>query len=165
LLFASSAWSLNVKRLPLTSALFSLIALGAVVALPAHALTCIKPSAYRYMSDGERLRDRMRYADAVFAGRFVEAESQGEYQISRFEVLRVWKGRVIQVEAVKYSTAFGDAPTYSPGEIYLVFASGKSGDFQNNIEECDDTIRITTRAGKLQYPDGLGWGRAPRSER
>ena len=158
-----SIWSRDVTRLALNSALFILVALGAAVAPTAHALSCVRPSGYRYLSEGERLRGRIREAAAVFAGRFVEAESQGDYRISRFEVLRVWKGRVNKLEAVKYSTVFGTAPEYVAGEIYLVFASGESGDFQNNLEECDHTIHIVTRGGRPLYPDSIGWGRAPRT--
>jgi hypothetical protein len=127
-----------------------------------HALSCVKPALYERLPESEKLRRRMRYANAVFAARFTGADASSGDSISRFEVLRVWKGRVAPAENVKWQTVFSDPPRYAVGEVYLVFASGSSGAFQNNIEECDQLIHVSFKNGRLQYPSSLGAGRRPR---
>jgi hypothetical protein len=144
---------------------FLLLCLIGLIFMPsgAHALSCVKPPSYARLPESEKLRRRMRYADAVFAARFKGSDVESGFSMAQFEVLRVWKGRVAAAEQVRWQPIFSDPPRYAVGEVYVVFASGSSRTLQNNIEECDPLIHVELKNNRLQYPTSLGMGRRPRA--
>lgn len=97
------------------------LALAAVVAgalvgpSPAHACSC---------AGSETPRDALSHADAVFEGRALRSDHAGEFDVTRFSVLRAWKGaspgQIVGIATDREPTACGVG--FKASERYLVYA-------------------------------------------
>ena len=112
------------------------------------------------MSPTQRIQQRKMQFDVVFAGVPLDSRVEGDYQVTRFRVLRVFKGRAAPTQAAREHIVFINPTVYSPDKVYVVFAWNQDGTFLSS-NECYGVIELPPRDGRPVYPPGLGEGWRP----
>jgi hypothetical protein len=124
------------------------------------ALSCVHRQSWGRMSPEQRMQQRKMEFDVVFAGIPLDSRVEGDYQVTRFRVLRVFKGSAAPTQEARERIVFGDSTQYASDQVYVVFAWVEDGILLSS-NECDDVIALPPRDGRPAYPEGLGEGWRP----
>jgi hypothetical protein len=126
----------------------------------AHALSCVHRQSWEGMSPAQRMQIRKMQFDVVFAGIPLDSHAEGDYQVTRFRVLRVFKGSAAPTQSAREHIVFSDPTEYATDKVYLVFAWNQDGTLLSS-NECYGVIALPPRDGRPVYPPGLGEGWRP----
>lgn len=133
--------------------LLSLFCLG-FLAVTAEAKAC-ELGARCYIP---KLPEAVSYSKAVFSGKVISVEADGDTKIFTIQVSRYWKGPVSREVKIYILETMRYQAWYELGQSYLVYA-GMNNKGQLVDGRCSATKRIRDAKADLKY---LGKGKKPK---